>query len=79
MLVQHDQLAGGSMSCFVSGKHYNSCNRLHPLPALAFQILHFEQFCVKTEIADVVERFVEESISTESLSVLEESPLMKHL
>jgi hypothetical protein len=74
LLVEQDVLASGSLSGFLLGKHYNRCKRLHPLLALAFQILHFQRFCEQTEIPDIMERFVEDSLSEESLSALEESP-----
>lgn len=44
MLTDSDILAPGSPNGFLSGKHFNRCKRLHPMLALAFEILHFESF-----------------------------------
>lgn len=37
-------LASGSVRGFIGGKHFNRCKRIHPLFALALQVLHFRQF-----------------------------------
>ena len=44
VLSNSEVLASGSVSGFLSGKHYNRCKRLHPLLATAVQILHFQRF-----------------------------------
>ena len=41
MLTEADVLATGSLNGFLTGKHFNRCKRLHPILALAFEILHF--------------------------------------
>ena len=43
-LCHSNVLASGSVKCFLSGKHFNHCKRLHPLLATAIQILHFQKF-----------------------------------
>ena len=47
ILFNAEILATGSMQGFISGKHFNCCKRIHPLFALALQILHFQQFLEK--------------------------------
>ena len=44
MLTDTDVLAPGSLNGFLSGRHFNRCKRLHPIFALAFEILHFKAF-----------------------------------
>ncbi|CAH1645610.1 unnamed protein product [Spodoptera littoralis] len=43
-------LANGSVNCFITGKHYNRCKRLHPLLYLALKNLHFESFIEQCNI-----------------------------
>lgn len=44
MMVQSDLLASGSVNGYISGKHFNRCKRLHPIVAVALEILHFRNF-----------------------------------
>jgi hypothetical protein len=48
-LTETEVLAPGSLKGFISGKHYNRCKRLHPLLALAMEILHFRSFLAQLE------------------------------
>lgn len=50
MMVQSELLASGSVNGFIAGKHFNRCRKLHPIAALAIQILHFESFLNLYEI-----------------------------
>ena len=44
MLTESEVLASGSLNGFLTGKHFNCCKRLHPILALALEILHFPKF-----------------------------------
>ena len=44
MLTETEVLAPGSLTGFITGKHFNRCKRIHPILALAFEILHFLSF-----------------------------------
>lgn len=44
VMVDTELLANGSVNGFITGKHFNRCKRLHPLIALALQILHSEAY-----------------------------------
>ena len=44
IMVQAGLLAGGPVSGFISGKHYNRCKRLYPLIYAVLEELHFDQF-----------------------------------
>ena len=44
ILTETGVLAPGSLNGFLTGKHFNRCKRIHPLLALAFEILHFNGF-----------------------------------
>ena len=44
MLTDSGALAPGSSNGFLQGKHFNRCRRLHPILALALEILHFQAF-----------------------------------
>ena len=44
IMIDCEILAGGSLSGFITGKHYNRCKNLHTLLSLALQILHWRQF-----------------------------------
>ena len=44
MLTDFGVLAPGSLNGFLSGKHFNRCKCLHPMFALAFEILHSRSF-----------------------------------
>jgi len=45
MLIESGVLAPGSLNGFLDCKNFNRCKRLHPMLALAFELLHFRQFC----------------------------------
>lgn len=45
-----DILASGSVNCFINGKHFNRCKRLHPLLCLALENLHFDSFIEQCDI-----------------------------
>ena len=44
MLTESEVLASGSLNGFLTGEHFNCCKRLHPILALALEILHFLKF-----------------------------------
>lgn len=44
ILIDSEILASGSISSFLSGKHFNRCRKIHPLLSLALQNLHLERF-----------------------------------
>ncbi|CAG9822077.1 unnamed protein product [Phaedon cochleariae] len=44
ILVDSGILANGSLSSFLSGKHFHRGERLYPLIALALEIIHFQHF-----------------------------------
>ena len=44
IMIDCEILAGGSLSGFITGKHYNRCHKLHTLLSLELQILHWRQF-----------------------------------
>ena len=44
MLTESEVLATGSLNGFLTGKHFNRCKRLHPILALALEMLHFSSF-----------------------------------
>ncbi|KAJ8685330.1 hypothetical protein QAD02_021123 [Eretmocerus hayati] len=50
LMVESGLLASGSVNGFLQGKHYNRCKRLHPIVALALQLLHFESFLATSDI-----------------------------
>ena len=54
MLTESDALAPGSLNGFLKGKHFNRCKRLHPILALAFEILHFLAFLETYESKDEI-------------------------
>lgn len=43
-MVESELLAEGSVSGFLSGKHFNRCKKLHAVAALSLKILHFRAF-----------------------------------
>ncbi|GBP09519.1 hypothetical protein EVAR_76538_1 [Eumeta japonica] len=47
ILIDSEILASGSISSFLSGKHFNRCRKIHPLLSLALQLLHLERFLNK--------------------------------
>ena len=44
LLTETGVIAPGSLKGFILGKHFNRCKRVHPILALAFEILHFKAF-----------------------------------
>ena len=67
LLTETSVLNGGSVHGFLEGKNYNRCKKLHPILALAFEILHInaflETFGHKDEITDILSRLNEEIFS----------------
>ena len=63
MLTATDVLAPGSLNGFLSGKHFNRCKRLHPILALAFEILHFLAFLKTYEGKDRLEAFINDVVN----------------
>lgn len=45
MLYEANILASGSLNGVLDCTNFNRCKRLHPMLALAFEILHFKEFC----------------------------------
>ena len=58
VLTDSQVLAPVSLNGFLTGKHFNRCKRLHPILALAFEILHFKSFLAtyerKDELAELI-------------------------
>jgi len=52
MLTDTDVLAPGSLRGFIECKSYNRCRRLHPMLALAFEILLYRRFITDYDQAD---------------------------
>ena len=44
LLTECGVIATGSLSGLLSGKHYNRCKRIHPLLAVAIELMHFRSF-----------------------------------
>ena len=42
-------IANGSLCGFLSGKHYNRCKWIHPLFAVAIEIMHFKLFLERND------------------------------
>ena len=63
MLRATDVLASGSLNGYLSGKHFNRCKRLHPILALAFEILHFLAFLKTYEGKDRLEAFINDVVN----------------
>ena len=61
MLTETNVLAPGSLNGFLTGKVFNRCKRLHPLLALAFEMLHFlkflEAYTNRDELSDLFGHF----------------------
>jgi hypothetical protein len=73
------------MRGFIAGKHFKRCKRIHPLFALALQILHFKQFIVietqgtlSDECIALLKVFAEFN-SLDSLSILLDSTAIANL
>ena len=65
MLMETSAPTAESMNGLLEGKNFNRCKQIHPLLALAFEVLHFttfiETFGHKDEITDILSRLHEES------------------
>lgn len=57
IMVNAGLLASGSVSSFLTGKHFNRCKRLHPLIELTIEILHFEFFLENEDLTLSAECF----------------------
>ena len=55
LLVDSGVLAPGSLHSFLECKNYNRCRRLHPMLALALEILHFRRFVQEYEDRELLE------------------------
>ena len=74
ILIEQGVLAPGSLSGFLLGKHYNRCKRLHPLLALALQILHFKKFTREANMPNVIHTFINgPTPNADSMEALESS------
>ncbi|CAG9771355.1 unnamed protein product [Ceutorhynchus assimilis] len=62
IIVDTELLASGSVNGLITGKHFNRCKRLHPLAALAIQIMHYESFVKLTnlEIPEETRQYLED-------------------
>ena len=67
MLTETDVLALGSLNGFLSGKNFNRCKRIHPILALAFEVLHFHAFLKTDEQTDQLERLIQKANSVDGL------------
>lgn len=69
-----DILASGSISSFITAKHFNRCKRLHPLLYLALDNLHFESFVeqcnveLPNEIKDYLLKFSTEQSTNPTIT-----------
>ena len=72
ILVASETIASGSLKGFITGKLYNRCKRIHPLLAVAMEILHFKLFLsvsqIESEYASELLQMQDKNFSTESLS-----------
>lgn len=76
MLVEAEVLASGSLNGFIECKNFNRCKRLHPMLALALEILHFLQFREsRSELDPEMDTVKMAIMSSESdIKVLRETP-----
>ena len=75
ILVDTGVLASGSLPGFISGKHFNRCQRLHIMMATAFDMLHFEAFlCQYGDVPDSFKEKLQYLNSPTELEELENSP-----
>lgn len=44
LMIDSGLIAEGSLKGIIGGTHFNRCKRVHPIAALAFRIMHFNQF-----------------------------------
>ena len=69
MLTDAGVLAPGSMRSFIECRNFNRCKRLHPVLALAFEILHFQKFFATYEHNEELKSAIEASPMNDSSSV----------
>lgn len=83
IMVHSNLLASGSLNGFLERKHFNRCERLHPLMSLGLEILHFKSFLIKknTAVTDVmieeITRLQKCSVSTFKIECEELDELLK--
>ena len=58
VLTETEVIATGSLNGLISGKHFNRCKRIHPLLALAFEILHFKAFLQTCDFEEEVQNLM---------------------
>lgn len=58
ILTNSEVLAPGSLNGFLTGKHFNRCKRLHPILALALEILHFTSFLGEYDEKEALENII---------------------
>ena len=79
VLTETSVIASGSLNSFLQGKNFNRCKRVHPILAVALQILHFNSFLDFhegiDEMTDVL-RDIDSAVSEEACKVLETSPVL---
>ena len=78
-LTDTEVLAPGSLNGFLSGKHYNRCNRLHELLCLAMEVLHFRSFMLSYEGKDELEELFRERSIDDSTDVLSDEVFIRGL
>ena len=52
VLITSEAIASGSLKGFLPGKHYNRCNRIHPLLVAAMKNLLIKEFLSQSETID---------------------------
>lgn len=43
-MIDSGLIAEGSLNGLLNGTHFNRCKKIHPVAALSFKILHFNEF-----------------------------------
>jgi len=66
MNLPHTQ---GSKKSFIECRNFNRCKRLHPLLALAFEILHIQKFFASFENSEEVKSAIQSTPVDDSNSV----------
>ena len=68
IMVHSEILASGSISGFITGKHFNRCKRLHPMLSLALEVLHFKRFLNENnlQIGDDMIKYLQDFSKTRS-------------
>lgn len=75
ILTNSGLLACGSLNGYLTGKHFNRCKRIHPITAVAIEILHFKYFLVEKDEqiqADVLDDLIALTKSTGSTMLMTE-------